>query len=136
MGVDRGRGRLRLLLDTHALLWFATDPDRISPATLDAIYSSDAASVSPVSVYELTYKQHCGKLPAATRLLTNLAQYLEDQDFQVLPLSLTHAETAGRLPLTHRDPFDRMLAAQALVEELTIVSIDSALDQYGVRRLW
>lgn len=77
-----------------------------------------------------------GKLPVVERLLADFAGYLSSQRFDVLPLYLVHAETAGRLPLTHRDPSDRLLAAQALVEDLTIGSIDDKLDQFGVRRLW
>lgn len=125
-----------MLLDTHTLLWFATDLHRFRAETLEAIYETEIVLVSPVSIYEMTYKLNCGKLPVARRLLADLAGYLERQRFTVLPVSLAHAEVAGRLPLDHRDPFDRLLAAQALVENLTIVSIDDALDQFGVKRLW
>lgn len=127
---------MRLLLDTHALLWFATDVEKLRHDTLQSIYDADRVLVSAVSAYELALKLNQGKLPVARRLLADFAQYLERQRFETLPVSLAHAETAGRLPLDHRDPFDRMLAAQALVEELTLVSIDDKLDQFGVKRLW
>lgn len=127
---------MSLLLDTHALIWFATDLDRFAPETLNTIYASERVLVSSVSAYEMTFKLTLGKLPVAQRLLANLAGYLERQRFHVLPLSLAHAEAAGRLPLEHRDPFDRLLAAQALAEDLTLVSADQWLDLFGVKRLW
>ena len=92
--------------------------------------------VSPVSAYEMMFKMTLGKLPVARRLLADLPGYLARQRFDVLPLSLAHAEAAGRLTVKHRDPFDRLLAAQALVENLTLVSIDDKLDLFGVKRLW
>lgn len=127
---------MRLLLDTHALIWFATDLDRFSPATLKTIYTADQVFVSPVSAYEMAFKHHRGKLPVAARLLADLTGYLEQQRFEVLPVSLDHAGTAGRLSGEHRDPFDRLLASQALVDNLTLISADEVLDQFGVRRLW
>jgi PIN domain nuclease of toxin-antitoxin system len=127
---------LNLLLDTHALIWFATDLNHFDPDTLQAIYDADRVLVSPVSAYEMTVKITLGKLPVARRLLSDLSGYLERQRFNILPLSLAHAEAAGRLPLDHRDPFDRLLAAQALSDDLTLVSSDTALDRFGVKRLW
>ncbi len=127
---------MSLLLDTHALIWFATDFDRFPPSTLDIIYASDRVLVSAASAYEMTFKANTGKLPVARRLLADLAGYLERQRFDVLPVTLAHAEAAGRLPLDHRDPFDRLLAAQALSEDLTLVSSDALLDVFGVKRLW
>lgn len=127
---------MSLLLDTHALIWFATDLRRFNPETLQQVYGSGRVWVSPVSVYEMTFKHHRGRLQVAGRLLADFPGYLKQQQFHVLPLSIAHAEAAGRLPAFHRDPFDRLLAAQSLIEDLTIVSIDAALDQFGVKRLW
>ena len=127
---------MSLLLDTHALIWFATDLGRFAPETLNTIYASERVLVSSVSAYEMTFKLTLGKLPVARRLLADLAGYLDRQRFLVLPLSLAHAEAAGRLPMEHRDPFDRLLAAQALAEDLTLVSADQWLDLFGVKRLW
>lgn len=124
------------LLDTHALIWFATDLDRFRADTLAAIYAAEQVFVSPVSAYEMGFKEALGKLPVARRLLADLTGYLKRQRFDVLPITLAHAEAAGRLPTEHPDPFDRLLVAQALAENLTIVSIDEKLDQFGVRRLW
>lgn len=97
---------------------------------------SEDIFVSPVSAYELALKHELGKLAAATRLLADLPAYLDQQRFEVLPVSLTHAHAAGRLPAEHRDPFDRLLSAQALVGNLLLVSSDTALDLFGVKRLW
>ena len=127
---------MRLLLDTHALIWFATDLAKFVASTLEAIYDSEQVWVSSVSAYEMSLKLTQGRLPVAQRLLTDLSGYLQSQRFEVLPMSLAHAEAAGRFPLIHRDPFDRLLAAQALVEDLTLVSADAALDVFGVKRLW
>lgn len=127
---------MSLLLDTHALIWFATDLSKFRSDTLQAIYDSERVLVSAVSAYEMTFKLNLGKLPIARRLLADLPGYLGRQRFDTLPVTLPHAETAGRLPLDHRDPFDRLLAAQALIEDATIVSADSQFDRFDVRRLW
>ena len=127
---------MRLLLDTHALLWLATDSDRFNPATLQAIYKVDEVLVSPISAYELTFKHALGKLPVATRLLADLPVDLKQQRFDLLPVSLAHAEVAGRLATEHRYPFDRLVAAQALVDNLTLISIDAGLDVFAIKRLW
>ena len=126
---------MSLLLDTHALIWSATVPKRFRASVIAAM-QAETVFVSPVSAYEMSLKLTQGKLAIAQRLMADLSGYLEQQHYHVLPVSLAHAEAAGRLSLNHRDPFDRMLAAQALVEELTIVSIDDKLDQFGVQRLW
>lgn len=127
---------MNLLLDTHALIWFATDLDKLPPVTLETIYAAPVVMVSPVSAYEMTFKHRLGKLPVAQRLLVDLPGYLRQQRFDALPVSLAHAEAAGRLPPEHRDPFDRILAAQALVDDMTLVSSDKAFDLFGVKRLW
>lgn len=127
---------MRLLLDTHALIWSATSPSRIPRQTLDILRDAEHVFVSPVSAYEMTFKHMAGKLPIARRLLADLKAYLERQGYATLPISLHHAEVAGQLPLDHRDPFDRLLAAQALTDDLALVSNDALLDRFGVRRLW
>lgn len=127
---------MSLLLDTHALIWSATSPSRFRPVVLNAMREAEQIFVSAASAYEMTFKANTGKLPVARRLLADLAGYLERQRFDVLPVTLAHAEAAGRLPLDHRDPFDRLLAAQALSEDLTLVSSDALLDVFGVKRLW
>lgn len=92
--------------------------------------------VSAVSIYEMRLKDGLGKLPSARSLLADLDGYFREQGFATLDLSARHADLAGRLPLHHRDPFDRMLIAQSLLEDLPILSNEDVFDSFGVRRLW
>lgn len=89
-----------------------------------------------MNAYELIYKFSRGKLPVAGPLLRDLSGYLRANQLDTLPISFDNAVVAGRLSSDHRDPFDRLLAAQALIEDLTLVSIDDKLDQFGIKRLW
>lgn len=128
---------MRLLLDTHALLWWALDDARLSRPAYAAI--ADPAStvhVSPVSAFELATKHRLGKLSIAEALLADLDRYLQEQGFAILPLDLPSALRAGSLPGPHRDPFDRLLIAQAITSDLALVSNETAFDTYGARRLW
>ncbi len=128
---------MRLLLDTHVLLWWSEDSGDLGHHARRVLEQGrDELLVSAVSAYEMTFKHQLGKLPSGTALLADLDGYLVEQSFGTLPITWRHAAFAGRLSTEHRDPFDRLLAAQALVEDLTIVSNDQALDQFGVRRLW
>lgn len=108
---------MRLLLDTHALLWWLTDDPKLPGRT--SAWIDDRANeiaVSPVSAYELRFKALKGLLPGGDLLATEIGRMAELADFAVLTLTLEHAIVAGALPLPHRDPFDRLLAAQALVD--------------------
>lgn len=128
---------MRLLVDTHALLWWALDDPKLSrPAYAAIADSSSLVHVSAVSAFELATKHRLGKLPTAEALLVDLDRYLQEQGFAPLPLDLPSAERAGRLPGPHRDPFDRLLVAQAITADLALVSNETAFDLYGVRRLW
>ena len=128
---------MRLLLDTHALLWWAAGDARL-PRRVRAAIKDDrnAVIVSAVSAWEIATKHRLGKLPAPGPLVGGLLDYLADQEFVELGVSIRHAQHAGGLPGDHRDPFDRMLAAQAQLEGFTIVSNDAVFDGYGVRRMW
>ncbi len=92
--------------------------------------------VSAASAWEITTKHRLGKLPGADVVAEDVQAYLEDQGFLQLPITVAHAERAGRLPDLHRDPFDRMLIAQSLAHDLPVVSIESLFDVYGIRRIW
>jgi PIN domain nuclease of toxin-antitoxin system len=128
---------LRLLLDTHALLWWALDDPKLSRAAYAAIADPGTlVHVSTVSAFELATKHRLGKLPTAEALLADLDRYLRDQGFQILPLDLASAARAGRVPGPHRDPFDRLLMAQSITADLALVSNEAGFDAYGVRRLW
>lgn len=128
---------MRLLLDTSTLIWWTLDqadlPTRIRQLILDPDHDK---WVSAVSAMEVSTKVRIGKLPDAEELAASFSAVLADQGFYELTLHVRHGELAGRLPGLHKDPFDRMLAAQAILEGLTIVSSDTALDQFGVQRIW
>lgn len=128
---------MRLLLDTHAFLWWLEGNRRLSGTARRAI--EDAANdmvVSAVSAWEITTKHRVGKLPRAEAVARNVAGAIASQGFEELAISVEDAERAGRLPGPHRDPFDRLLAAQALARNLIVVSVDRVFDRYGVNRMW
>lgn len=127
---------MRLLLDTHAFLWWLEGNIRLRAAARRAIESADRVLVSAVSAWEITTKHRLGKLREAAAVAQDVTGAIAAQGFEELPISVEDAERSGRLPGPHRDPFDRMLIAQALARNLTLVSIDEAFDGYGVRRLW
>jgi PIN domain nuclease of toxin-antitoxin system len=125
------------LLDTHALLWWLDGDERLSPAARAAI-AEDASRVlvSAASAWEITTKHRLGRLPGAADVARDVSGCVASQGFEALPITLRDAERAGRLPGPHRDPFDRMLIAQALAADLELVSNETAFDGYVVRRLW
>lgn len=128
---------MRLLLDTHAFLWWLEGNRRLSGTARRAI--EDAANdmvVSAVSAWEITTKHRVGKLPHAEAVARNVAGAIASQGFEELAISVEDAERAGRLPGPHRDPFDRLLTAQALARKLVVVSVDRVFDRYGVNRMW
>jgi len=127
---------VRLLLDTHAVVWWVFGNRRLSASARTAIERTAEVFVSAVSAYEIARKHAAGRWPDAAAIAHDVAGVLLAEDFVALPVTLAHAEAAGRLPPRHRDPFDRLLAAQALREGLTLVSADPAFDAYGVPRLW
>ena len=128
---------MRLLLDTHAVIWWFQGNLRLSRQAREAIGRDDSAVfVSAVSAFEIALKHHIGKLPEASRLVDDFDAMLAEQGFEPLAVSLRHALSAGRLPIAHRDPFDRLLIAQALTEDLTLVSNERVFDAAGVVRLW
>jgi PIN domain nuclease of toxin-antitoxin system len=126
----------RLLLDTHAFLWFILGSPQLSPRATAAIEAADEVLVSAATGYEITQKHARGRLPDAGAVARDVGGAAMAAGIAVLPISMTHAEAAGRLPRHHGDPFDRVLVAQALVEGLPLVSADAALDAFGVERLW
>jgi PIN domain nuclease of toxin-antitoxin system len=128
---------VRLLLDTHTLLWWlGNDPALPGSARRTIARHGNSVLVSAASAWEIAIKFNSGKLPNASDLLADFNGYMNRERFEVLSISSTHAVQAGLLPGPHRDPFDRMLIAQAQVENVPIVSNDVAFDSYGVRRIW
>ena len=128
---------MRLLLDTHAFLWWLEGNTRLPAAARRAIQDADNdVIVSAATAWEITTKHRLGKLREAAAVAEDVAGAIAAQGFEKLPISVDDAACAGRLPGPHRDPFDRMLIAQALARGLALVSIEKAFDTYGVWRLW
>ena len=128
---------MKVLLDTHALLWWVLGNPRLSAGAKTVLgAASTVIVVSAVSGHEIATKYRLGKLSVPARLAEHLDQLAAENGWQPLPLSIAHAQLAGRLPGAHKDPFDRMLAAQALVEDIPLVTSDSALAAFGVRAIW
>jgi PIN domain nuclease of toxin-antitoxin system len=128
---------LRALLDTHALLWwFLNDPQLSGRARKFLSDPANVVLVSAATAWEIATKVRIGKLPSATQLAFDLPEYIEQAGFGLLAISVEHGLRAGLLTGSHRDPFDRMLVAQAQSESMPIVSSDSAFDAFGVLRIW
>ena len=128
---------MRVLLDTHALLWWTQDDPRLSAKARAVITSfRNEVYVSAASAWEIATKVRIGKLPGAEAFVSALPERLQQLSFRQLPITVSHAQRAGLLAGTHRDPFDRMLIAQALTEDLPLVSNESLFDHYMVKRIW
>ena len=128
---------MRILLDTHALLWWMNGDPRLSPKARAAVGAEKAeVFVSAASAWELATKVRLGKLPDAARLTHRLTESLAEQSFKPLPIAIEHGRLGGLLPGQHRDPFDRILAAQALLEDLPLVTNDPAFAAFGVKVVW
>ena len=128
---------MRFLLDTHTLLWVAFDEELLSPRARHLIQTRGSeVFVSAASAWEIATKYRIGKLNFARALAENFIPRVTAAGYQLLPISTEHALRAGRFPGNHNDPFDRMLAAQAIHEDLPLISNDAQLDVFGLRREW
>jgi PIN domain nuclease of toxin-antitoxin system len=128
---------MRLLLDTHAFLWWATDDTRLTPIARQAISDErHTVFVSAASAWEVATKARLGKLPGFARVLAQWLPLVAAEGFSGLPVDPRHALRAGNYDVDHADPFDRMLAAQAELEGLNLVTADPALQRFPVRTLW
>lgn len=126
-----------LLLDTHAFLWFIDDDPRLSPLAAQRIGGADSrVAVSVVSAWEIVIKIRTGKLTLGRQFADLWSESIAENDLEVLDVTSKHILALDPLPLHHRDPFDRLLVAQAIAEGLQLVSADSALDPYPVQRIW
>lgn len=128
---------MSFLLDTHVFVWAASDPDRLSPVVLDLLEGDSDVVVSAATAWEIATKHRLGTFPGGDALVDGFHDHLRLLLAQRLPISEDHALLAGGLTWEHRDPFDRMLAAQAVHESLTLVTRDRAFsDAGGVDTLW
>ena len=129
---------MRLLLDTHALIWWlAGDETSLSNVARTAIgEGGNEVLVSAVSAIEVCTKHRLGKLPNAARLAQDFEAVVDAQGFVELPISIRHGKIAGGLQAVHKDPFDRLLIAQALSEDVALVSNEALFEDFGVARVW
>jgi PIN domain nuclease of toxin-antitoxin system len=128
---------LRLLLDTHALIWWLAGDEALSRLAREAIADEvNAVAVSAASAMEVASKYRIGKLSGAAVLARDFEAIVAAQGFAELPISVRHARLAGEMNIAHKDPFDRILIAQAQAEDMTLVSNEALFDALAVRRLW
>lgn len=126
-----------MILDTHTLIWILVGNARLGARQIAAI--NDPATtiyVSAVSGYEIAYKHRIGKMPQAKEILELAKRNFSDFDWRLMPITLQHAVIAGSLVFDHRDPFDRLLAAQSIAEDLPIMTVDVKLKELGAQVIW
>lgn len=128
---------MQLLLDTHAFLWWLVG-DRRLPAAMRSLVDAEGTEtfISAASIWEIATKHRLGKLPGSAPIAADAMACILGAGFHPLSVTVEHGQRAGSLPGPHRDPFDRMLVAQALVENLALVSNEETFDRFGVQRLW
>ena len=129
---------MRYLLDTHVLIWIARGEEAFISPRVSSLLIAERGSicVSAVSAWEMATKHRIGKLPRVGLFLEHFEERALQFQLGLLPISVRHGLLAGKLEGAHQDPFDRILAAQALLENLALLSNDRELDAFGVRRVW
>ncbi len=128
---------MRLLLDTHTFIWWFAGNARLSTSARQAIADGDNdVLISAASAWEIATKYRARRLPDAEGLAEDITGHIATRNFEGLPITVEDAARAGALQGPLRDPFDRILIAQALAHDLVLISIETLFDQYGVRRLW
>ncbi|MBD2307999.1 type II toxin-antitoxin system VapC family toxin [Chroococcidiopsis sp. FACHB-1243] len=128
---------MRLLLDTHTFIWFVTNSSQLSIAVKELIEDENNEKLlSIASIWEMAIKQSIGKLRFSQPFQVFVQQQLSINSIDVLNININHLTVVSSLPLHHRDPFDRLFISQAMVAQLSILSIDSAFDSYPIQRLW
>lgn len=128
---------MKVLLDTHALLWFITDSLELSDPALEILSNKqNEILVSIASLWEITIKNSLGKLELICPFSELFPHQLEINAFSQLPITIPHLIALGQLPYHHRDPFDRILIAQAIAEKTPLISVDSAFTPYPVTIIW
>lgn len=127
---------MKLLLDTHSFLWFIEDNVRLSPKAKNLLESETELLISAATLWEVAIKVSIGKLALTQPFELFIPNQLASNAIELLPIAVEHLALVSALPFHHRDPFDRLIIAQALIEQLPVVSIDREFDSYGVKRLW
>ena len=128
---------MRFLLDTHTFIWYVTDERQLTTLVLELINDeNNEILLSIASIWEMAIKQSTGKLSFSLPFEVFIIQQLSLNKFNLLEIKIDYLAVVASLPLHHRDPFDRLLVSQAMVEQLPILSIDSAFDSYPIQRFW
>ena len=128
---------MRVLIDTHVLFWWVTDDPKLSPVAREMLATTDNdVLVSAATAWELATKARFGNWPQAASLAANITDIIDENAFAPLPITMEHARIAGSLPARHRDPFYRMLAAQAQVEGISLMTADPVFGEFGTHVLW
>lgn len=128
---------MKILLDTHTLLWFIAGSANLSAAARSAVEdATNEKFVSIVSIWETAIKISIGKMSLSAPFDVLFPHQLKINGFELLPIKIEHTSVVTNLPFHHRDPFDRLLIAQAVEEKMTLVSVDKIFDDYGINRLW
>jgi PIN domain nuclease of toxin-antitoxin system len=131
------RGRVNVLLDTHVLLWAILSPTSLTRKASKIIANpANAILVSAASAWEIATKVRLGRLPGAERLEAEFLEAMEGSGYELVPIHAEVALRAGRFRSEHRDPFDRVIAAQALQDDIPVLSSDEKLDTFLVQRIW
>ncbi len=127
----------RYLLDTHTFIWWVEDSPKLSPAASNTISClENNCYLSLASAWEMAIKISLGKLKLATSLKRFITKNIAANDFKILPIDFSHINRIESLPFHHRDPFDRLLIVQAMTEQMPIISADTTLEAYTVKRIW
>lgn len=128
---------MKLLLDTHTFIWYVTNNSKLSPTAQQLINDgSNEILLSIASVWEMAIKYNLGKLTFKLPFEAFISEQLTVNDFNLLDIRVEHLKIVANLELHHRDPFDRLIIAQAIVEQISIVGLDKAFDFYAVEKLW
>ena len=128
---------MRLLLDTHAFIWYATDSSRLSTTARTLIDKGDNdILLSTASVWEMAIKHSINRLNFSMPFMEFIKQQIEVNRIEILEISFNHIEVVASLPLHHRDPFDRLIIAQSMAEQIPVLSVDGIFDAYAIARLW
>jgi PIN domain nuclease of toxin-antitoxin system len=126
---------MRVLIDTHILLWFVNDNPQLSLTAKALLESNADVAISIASIWEIAIKLSIGKLTLPGTVEGFLFQQISLNEIEILPIEIRHLQIVSTLPFHHRDPFDRLIAAQALADSMELVSVDKIFDQYGVKRI-
>lgn len=128
---------MRLLLDTHAFIWYATDSSRLSITARTLIDNGDNdILISTASIWEMAIKHSIGRLNFSMPFMEFIKQQIALNRIEILEISFDHIEIVASLPLHHRDPFDRLIIAQSMAEQIPILSVDAIFDAYTIARIW